>query len=333
MYKDNLQLDILQARADLSPSTKKAIDAVDWRRTINQMNKKYSPEQLKVLEKKTELLLCGLLKTDDYPRELGLEMNIPKENVVSLITEMDVLVFEKIQKELERELEKEDIITERDPLFSNLPENIERAITGSNWKEKTYNIAQKYKLSIEQMGILEELTIKTMRGEIKSNNYKNHLSEKINIPKEILVNLIEDINENVLKNIAGTIRKQSELVYQEELGKKESQVPIPPYKKDEKPVFGNQIPVPSKKNEGGESKEKQDKEIVSQEKPATDNNGNRIDKISIPLPPKQNNNKVLGLNIENKDDQKEVKIITPTSEKTNEPAKTNYQSDPYREKI
>lgn len=333
MYKDNLQLDILQARADLSPLTKKAIDAIDWRKTISQMNKKYSPEQLKVLEKKTELLLCGLLKTDDYPRELGLEMNISKENVVSLITEMDILVFEKIQDELEKELEKEDIITEKDPLFSDLPENIEQAISQSNWKEKTYNIAQKYKLSIEQMGILEELTMKTMRGEIKSNNYKNNLSERINIPKEILVNLITDINENVLKDIVGTIRKQNELIYQEEMEKKGNRVPVPPYKKDEKPVFGNQIPTPPKKSEVVSVSEKQNKEIDHQESPTTDNNENKIDKIGIPLPPKTNNNKILGLNTEIKNDQKEVKIIIPVSEKTNEATKANYQSDPYRERI
>jgi hypothetical protein len=333
MYKDNLQLDILQARADLSPSTKKAIDAVDWRKTISQMSKKYSPEQLKVLEKKTELLLCGLLKTDDYPRELGLEMNISKENVISLITEMDILVFEKIQKELDKELEKENIVTEKDPLFSGLPENIEKAITQSNWKEKTYNIAQKYKLSIEQMGILEELTMKTMRGEIKSNNYKNNLSERINIPKEILVNLITDINENVLKDIVGTIRKQNELIYQEETEKKDNRVPVPPYKKDEKPVFGNQIPTPPKKSEVASVSEKQNKETNHQESLITNNNENGIDKISIPLPPKINNNKVLGLNTEIKNDQKEVKIIIPVSEKTNEETKTNYQSDPYRERI
>jgi hypothetical protein len=92
MYKDNLQLDILQARAELPAITKKAIDAVKWKETISRM-KKYSPEQLKVLEKKTELLLCGLLKTDDYPKELGLEMGLSRESTASLITEMDILVF------------------------------------------------------------------------------------------------------------------------------------------------------------------------------------------------------------------------------------------------
>ena len=53
MYKDNLQLDILQARANLPQKTKKAIDAANWREAIKRMGTKYSPEQLKILEKKT----------------------------------------------------------------------------------------------------------------------------------------------------------------------------------------------------------------------------------------------------------------------------------------
>lgn len=331
MYKDNLQLDILQARANLPTSTKKAIDNVDWRKIIGQMGKKYSPEQLKVLEKKTELLLCGLLKTDDYPKELGLEMNISKESVISLITEMDVLVFEKIQKELERELEKRNITTETDPLFSDLPENIERAITGSNWKEKIYNIAQKYKLNIEQMGILEDLTMKTMRGEIKTNNYKSNLSEKINIPKEMLFNLVTDVNDNILKDIVSIIRKQDELSYQEETERRENIVPIPPYKKNEKPIFGNQIPKPQKDN--NESNISEDKKAGAPEGvKMIDSGKNIINKTDIPLPPKPNNNKVLGLNIETEKNQKGVEKTTLISEEAKEKT-AGYQSDPYRERI
>jgi hypothetical protein len=338
MYKDNLQLDILQARANLPAKTKKAIDAVGWREIINRMNKKYSPEQLKILEKKTELLLCGLLKTDDYPKELGLEMNISKENIISLITEMDILIFQKIQKELEREIDKADLKTERDPVFSGLPQNIQEAISKSNWKEKIYNIAEKYKLTIEQMGILDELTVKVMKNEVKPADYKNRLQSKINIPNESLVNLVEDINQSVLKDIIVIIKKQEQKIFQEEEKKKEEVVPVPPYKKDQTPKIWQKkdvdpkenIPLPPKRKGEEPTSENQKSEPVEK----------IIDKTAIPLPLGLNKgqNKVLGLNVEKEEKNNRLnpnntpKEATIT-EKTNSTPNENYQIDPYREKI
>jgi hypothetical protein len=338
MYKDNLQLDILQARANLPQKTKKAIDAVNWREVIKRMGTKYSPEQLKILEKKTELLLCGLLKTDDYPKELGLEMNISKEKTISLITEMDILVFQKIQKELEKEIDKTDLSITKDPIFSDLPQNIEEAISKSNWKEKTYNIAEKYKLTIEQMGILEDLTIKVMKNEIRPADYKNRLQNKINIPNESLVNLVEDINQGVLKDIIVIIKEQEQEVLKEEEKKKEEVVPVPPYKKDQTPKIWQKkdvepkenIPLPPKRKGEEPTSENQKSEPVEK----------IIDKTAIPLPLGLNKgqNKVLDLNTEKEGKKnlpdsinviKEVTII----EKTDSTPKGNYQIDPYREKI
>ncbi len=330
MYKDNLQLDILQARAELPAITKKAIDAVKWKETISRM-KKYSPEQLKVLEKKTELLLCGLLKTDDYPKELGLEMGLSRESTASLITEMDILVFEKIQNELEKEIEKENLFVENDPLFSGLPENIQEAIAKSDWKEKTYEIAQKYKLNIEQMGILEDLTVKTMKNEIRPNDYKNRLAEKIKIPNEFLVNLIDDINQNVLSNIVNIVKTQEQTVLLEEEKKRDNIIPTPPYQKesnsyvapDKKTSLG--IPLPPKTNNAEFVEKKPD--IINQEE-------NFVNMATIPLPLNKSQNKILGINIE-KDDKKTptpVIIKEVVTEKPETP-QNGYQVDPYREKI
>lgn len=339
MYKDNLQLDILQARANLPQKTKKAIDAANWREAIKRMGTKYSPEQLKILEKKTELLLCGLLKTDDYPKELGLEMNISKENTISLITEMDILVFQKIQKELEKEIDKTDLTTTKDPIFSDLPQNIEEAISKSNWKEKTYNIAEKYKLTIEQMGILEDLTIKVMKNEIRPADYKNRLQNKINIPNESLVNLVEDINQGVLKDIIVIIKEQEQKVLKEEEKKREDHIPIPPYQEKQTPKIWQKeknklkeenIPLPPKRKGEEPTSENQKSEPVEK----------IINKTAIPLPLVLNKgqNKVLGLSEEKEGKKnlpdsinviKEVTII----EKTDSTPKGNYQIDPYREKI
>ena len=60
----------------------------------------YSLEQLDVLGTETELLLCGLIRPSDYPKELGSQMQISKEQVTDLVNEMNELVFKKIREVL-----------------------------------------------------------------------------------------------------------------------------------------------------------------------------------------------------------------------------------------
>ena len=60
-----------------------------------------------------------------------------------------------------------------DPNFSKLPESVQIAIANSDWKKKLYDIASKYKLTVEQMGMLEEITMKVMNNDIKPNLYEN----------------------------------------------------------------------------------------------------------------------------------------------------------------
>ncbi len=220
---------------------------------------------------------------------------------------------------------------ENDPLFSGLPENIQEAIAKSDWKEKTYEIAQKYKLNIEQMGILEDLTVKTMKNEIRPNDYKNRLAEKIKIPNEFLVNLIDDINQNVLSNIVNIVKTQEQTVLLEEEKKRDNIIPTPPYQKesnsyvapDKKTSLG--IPLPPKTNNAEFVEKKPD--IINQEE-------NFVNMATIPLPLNKSQNKILGINIE-KDDKKTptpVIIKEVVTEKPETP-QNGYQVDPYREKI
>lgn len=318
MIKDNLQLDILQARAKLPPLTKKAIDSVDWRKSIKTLERKYKPEQIKILEEKTELLLSGLIEVDKFPEELGFVLNLSKEKIASVLIELNALVFEKIQKALEKEIEKNVIEPELDPVFSDLPKNTQQAIASSGWKEKTYVVAQKYKLNIEQMGALEELTIKAMRGETPSNQYQNHLSERINMPKETLFNLVQDINEIVLKDILLLIKEQERRSSVDGQEKEDTLVPVPPYQKKEKKQ-PDSIPVPLKKEKEGTLSDKKTN-VLS------------VDKTKIPVPPNYNKNKFLGT--ENETDIKHPVVEDKNiSDSVSLEEKTVNYHDPYREKI
>ena len=107
---DLLQIKIDKAKEALPKETRAAIEAVDWGAVILGMRegKGYSFEQLGDLELETELLLCGLLPPENYPKELENRMRIPRAQAEALVNEMNQLVFSRIRQELIKN-------TERDP--------------------------------------------------------------------------------------------------------------------------------------------------------------------------------------------------------------------------
>src|SRR3989344_643379 len=112
---DLLQIKIEQARAKLSVETQNAIAAVDWRAAIIGMraSKGYTFEQLGDLETETELLLCGLISPESYPKELSDRMRIPKAEADGLVNEMNDLVFTKIRAELVKNAERKRIFASK----------------------------------------------------------------------------------------------------------------------------------------------------------------------------------------------------------------------------
>ncbi|MFA5751333.1 MAG: hypothetical protein WC898_03525 [Candidatus Paceibacterota bacterium] len=98
---DLLQIKIEKAKKELSDETLQSINAINWRDIILGMRQKrgYSFEQLETLELETELLLCGLLSTEDYPKELEARMGLQKVQVNDLLNELNETIFKKIREE------------------------------------------------------------------------------------------------------------------------------------------------------------------------------------------------------------------------------------------
>ena len=118
---DMLQIKIDRAKEALPKETREAIDSVGWRGVILSIREKkgYNFEQLDELETETELLLCGLLNPEDYPKELEERMKIPKPQVDELVNEMNELVFKKIKDELIRNTEKKEIFIKKAESITN----------------------------------------------------------------------------------------------------------------------------------------------------------------------------------------------------------------------
>lgn len=111
---DLLQIKIEKAKAQLSNDTISAINAVDWKAVVLGMRTQrgYNLEQLEDLELETELLLCGLINPDDYPRELQNRMKISKAQANDLVNEMNTQVFAKIKAALIKITERKAKFTE-----------------------------------------------------------------------------------------------------------------------------------------------------------------------------------------------------------------------------
>jgi hypothetical protein len=255
---DELQLKINGAKNKLSKETLEAIDSFNWKEVLLQLGQKklYNEEQLEDLEMNTELLLCGLLNPDAYQNDLEIRMKISKDEVTSLINEIDESIFKKIQEELEKRLEggagvtkKVEAVVEKtiDPRFSSLPNEVKKAIIASDWKEKLFEIAKGHKLNILQMGVLDDITIKIMLGTMHPENYESELSKGMTIPSSEVSSIVSEVNENILTKIREFMQKEEESSKQKVVSSKggessmkyvvssneEEKIPIPPYKKIE----------------------------------------------------------------------------------------------------
>lgn len=252
-----LDIMITKAKEKLTEATRAAIDAVSWRLILSGINKKYTPDQLYNLETETELLLCGLITPEDYQKELESRMQLHKTEVISLISEIDKLIFKKIQQELENRLNGggdkggKIVYTNKpfvvDPRFISLSKKVQEAISYSNWEERMYDIAKKFKLNVEQTGSLEEITTKVILNTIHADQYENEIRSKIDLGDDKIKEMVVDLNENIFKNIKEVMKNAPAT------DDAERKIPTPPYAKT---TSNNQTPTTSEKIIGGETEKK-----------------------------------------------------------------------------
>ncbi len=103
-----LQIKIEEAKRQLPLETVNAISAIPWQASILKMRetKGYTFEQLGELETDTEMVLCGLLLPENYPRELEKNMGITKSQAMELVNYMNQEVFSRIRAELIKNTER-----------------------------------------------------------------------------------------------------------------------------------------------------------------------------------------------------------------------------------
>ena len=223
---DTLQIKISKARENLSQESRNAIDSVSWKLILEGINKNYTAGQILELQTETELLLCGLVATNDFPKELEERLKISRAEALLLLGEMDKQIFKKIQLDLERRLDQKEKAKNFnksfvfDPRFQHLQRHNQEAIFSSDWKQKLLEVTAQFKINIEQQGFLEDITADTLAGTIHASDYEKELKSKIGLPDDKNKEMVAVLNEKIFKKV-------KELLMANDA--KKSIAPPPPY--------------------------------------------------------------------------------------------------------
>lgn len=274
------------------------------------------------------LRIVKLIDENELEEEIKNSTDNPsvREKIISSIKEILNLLDKEIKrkKELAEILSQEITGTEEDIRFNVLPQAVQEAISLSGWQESLLEIAKENKLNIEQSGILEDITIKTMKNEISHSDYPSKISSLLRLDNETSSKIVSSVAEKIFNEIRNITRE-----LEDDTGDNLLDVPLPPYTKEnsveDNEVYHDEPPKPpyaetdtlEKKQgfiEGNEELFKNNVKEVLSDKTMTSNIGG-IQSHDFSIPKTQINN-------DNKDVSKDSVDMS---------SKINH--DPYREII
>ncbi len=238
MDQTQLQQQIALYYSKLSPDMQEMFSSMKWMDAIGEISSKYglTEEQKGSLGAETTLVLLGMISAEEYERNLEAEISISADLIQKMVGEINTSILDVIKPKLSEAYNKNNIdvaeknyggVKELDERFAKLPKEVQVAISESGYQAALYEIASKHKLSINHMGALDEATTKVMLGIIHPDRYEAELQANIAIPKEEIIEIVDEVNEKVLKNIKEILKKHWGGNDTEDLD--DDEVPIPPY--------------------------------------------------------------------------------------------------------
>ncbi len=105
-----------------------------------------------------------------------------------------------------------------DEKLKTLPENLQYAISMSNWKESLVQIKTQFKLHIDQTQVLEDCTMKLMFGDIDAPDFISHMFGDAHINSEMAADILLEVDLKILKKI------REDLVDMDEGDKEEEEI-------------------------------------------------------------------------------------------------------------
>lgn len=100
-----------------------------------------------------------------------------------------------------------------------------------DYEKHIYDIAKKYNLNTEQTSEFESDTTLVMLGQIHPDDYSKELIDDLNLPIDKINEIIQDVNEKILKPIRDLLKKNFE--EDDRIESELMNIPTPPYAKTE----------------------------------------------------------------------------------------------------
>ena len=236
MDQTQLQQQIALYYSKLPADAQAVFSSMKWMETLKNISTKYglSGDQIETLGTETTLLLLGIINLEGYVNTLSSELAMPSASMEKMVTEINDSILKPILPTLDQAYENHvtSLVEEKygsaeklDERFAKLPKEVQEAISESNYQSTLYKISTDKKLSVEQMGILEEATNKVLLGIIHPDMYEGELKNKLRLPGDTTSEIVSAVNEEILKNIREILK--SHWVKSE--GSIDDEVPLPPY--------------------------------------------------------------------------------------------------------
>lgn len=243
MDNTNLQKNIQDFYQILPKEGQEYFSSMNWLKSIGNIAEKYNlaVDEIEGIVAETTLVLLGIAEIDNYEEELIVSLRqeddfIEKEIIDSIYKEVvEPIGIEKIRSFYAGDSLKSDNNKKRpykekssifDARFNDLPKRTQEAISLSDWQGSLLEIAKENKLNIEQSGILEDITIKTMRNEISHSDYPSKISSGLGLDNERTSKIVSSVAGKIFDKIRTLMREQEDSDYTE------TGIPLPPYKKD-----------------------------------------------------------------------------------------------------
>ncbi len=234
MDQQQLQQKIAEYFSKLPPNAQEYFAKMDWMNTLQTIAGKYqlNEQQVASLGTETTLLLLGIVHPDEYTSFLKKDMAMEDGTSIQMFNEIDTQIVGGLRGDLADTHMKNSIeladkeyggSMKLDERLASLPDEVKDAIVNSDYQAKLYAIAGKYKLSIEQMGMLENITNKVMLGVLHPDEYAKSVADKLGMPNDKVNELVGEVNEGVFKNIREGLKSYMEV------NSSTPEAPVPPY--------------------------------------------------------------------------------------------------------
>ncbi|MFA6258758.1 MAG: hypothetical protein WCX79_03605, partial [Candidatus Paceibacterota bacterium] len=93
--------------------------------------------------------------------------------------------------------------------FESLPDDIQKIILSTDYENTLVEIGKNYKLTIDQMGILERETTLVMMGLVPTDDFKNELAGELKIDATTISLIVKDINQKIFLKIRELLKQMS----------------------------------------------------------------------------------------------------------------------------